>query len=125
MESLHGGRRRLFACGIQCLMIEAIKSKRPPHIFLREWRKKHEGLSQERLGERIGANKAQVSNWESGERRPSSANQAALADALDIEVVDLFRHPDRPSADELLRAAPPDVFDKAIKMIRLLTGTEG
>lgn len=102
-------------------MVTKIKEKVPPHIYLREWRLKR-GLAQERLAERVNTNKAQVSNWENGKRRPDSKNQAALADALDIEVVDLFRHPDRPSADELLRGASEELRAKAIEMIKVLVG---
>jgi len=113
----------MFACSIRLGMIEIIKSKRPPYIFLREWRNKF-GLSQQRLAERVGVNKAQVSNWESGARRPSSQNQAALAEALGLEVLELFRHPDRPSADDLLREATPELQEKVIKMIRVMTGRD-
>ncbi len=105
-------------------MDEILAMKKPPHIFLKEWRKKHK-LGQEKLGERIGVDKPQVSNWESGKRRPNARNQALLADALGIEVVDLFRHPEDPSADELLRDEPPEVRKAAIEAIMTLKRLRG
>jgi transcriptional regulator with XRE-family HTH domain len=94
-------------------MIEAIKSKRPPHIFLREWRKKHEGLSQERLGERIGANKAQVSNWESGERQRKKLDGGSVSAKFQSELAAI-------GGDEkklrifLLRTATADIYQKLL-----------
>lgn len=102
-------------------MVAKTKPKSLPHIYLREWREKR-GLKQEGLAEKINSNKAQVSNWENGKRRPSSANQAALADALGVELVDLFRHPDQPSADALLRKASPEIREKVLNIIKVLLG---
>jgi hypothetical protein len=46
--------------------------------------------------------------------------QAAIAEALDIDPVDLFRHPALPSADALLRDQPPEVWNDAIKIIKAI-----
>ena len=39
------------------------------------------------------------------------------AEALDIDVMDLRRHPDRPSADALLWDQPREIIDLALKYI--------
>jgi len=78
------------------------------------------GLTQEQLAERLNTYKGQVSNWENGRRALTYQVQAALAEALDIEPSDIFRSPDRPSADELLRDVPPDVHRQAIELLRVL-----
>lgn len=96
-----------------------IGPRRPPRIFLAEWREAR-GLSQERLGDRLGVSKMTVSRWE---RNVASINvnvMSALAEALDIEPRDLFRHPDTPSADALLRNQPESIVDQAIAVIGAL-----
>ena len=45
---------------------------------------------------------------------------AALAEALAIEPQDIYRHPDQPSADALLRDQPPEIRDQAIKLINAI-----
>jgi len=90
-------------------------------MYLREWREECD-LTQEELGARMNTNKAQISNWESGGRRPSLKSQGALAAALGIEAGDLFRNPKTQSADALLRSVPPELRDKAINVIKALIG---
>lgn len=101
-------------------MIARIGSKHPRRMFLKEWRVKR-GLTQEQLADRIDTHKAQISNWENGNRNPGYAAQVALSEALDLDGPNaLFWHPDRPSADDLLRNAPPAVVDEAIEIIKVL-----
>lgn len=83
-------------------MTTRIGPRRQRRHFLFKWRKA-KNLTQEQLAERIGTYKAQVSNWESGKRDMTPNVQMALAEALDIEPGDLFRDPDQPSSEELLR----------------------
>lgn len=100
-------------------MVTRIGPKTPRRNFLAKWRQKRE-LTQEQLAERLGTYKGQISNWEGNKRNMGFAVQAALAEALDIEPSDLFRDPERPSADELLRDADPKVFNEAIEIIKVL-----
>jgi len=100
-------------------MVTRIGPKTPRRNFLAKWRQKRE-LTQEQLADRVGTYKAQISNWEGGKRSLSFDVQTALAEALDIEPQDLFRDPDRPSADELLRNASPQVLNEAIEIIKVL-----
>jgi transcriptional regulator with XRE-family HTH domain len=104
---------------ILCCMVTRIGPKQPRRNFLAAWRKKR-GLTQEQLAERVSTYKGQISNYESGTRKMGFEVQAALAEALDIEPTDLFRDPERPSADELLRDADPQVFNEAIEIIKVL-----
>lgn len=108
-----------------------IGPKKPKRIYLAEWREKR-GLTQKQLGERLDppVTDMTVSRWEKsarGDRGPNSAQmnddvKAALAEALQLEPEDLHRHPDRPSADELLRGAPQSVVDQAFRIIEALVG---
>lgn len=96
-----------------------IGPKRPHRLFLAEWREQR-GLSQEALASRLGTTHVTISRWETGKRRPDLNAQSALAEALDIEPVDLFRHPARPSADALLRDQPIEVQEQAIRLIQAI-----
>lgn len=96
-----------------------IGPKRPFRLFLAEWRERKE-LSQEALGGRLGVSDVTISRWETGKRRPDMNAQAAIAEALGVDVMDLFRHPDQPSADALLRDQPPEVQQQAIRLIEAL-----
>ena len=46
--------------------------------------------------------------------------RAAISEALDIELQDLYRHPDQPSADALLRDQPQEVREQVFKVIKAL-----
>lgn len=67
-------------------------------LYLAEWRK-HRGLTQQRLGERLGCDTMTVSRWERHETAITTDTIAALAEALggDLEPSDLFSHPDGPT----------------------------
>lgn len=91
-------------------------------LYLAEWRES-KGLTQEELGARLGpegVSGVTVSRWETGKRQPNLNAQAAIAEALDIDVTDLRRHPAQPSADALLRDQPQEIVDQAIKLIRAI-----
>jgi transcriptional regulator with XRE-family HTH domain len=96
-----------------------IGPRRPPRIFLAEWRESR-GLTQERLAERLGVSGMTVSRWERSAALLNTNVMAAIAEALDIEPGDLFHHPDRPSADALLRDQSPEVVEQALKLIRAI-----
>jgi transcriptional regulator with XRE-family HTH domain len=93
-----------------------IGPKKPLRLFISHWRE-NRGLSQEVLANRLGTSDVTISRWETGKRRPDENAQAALAEALDIDINDLRRHPDQPSADALLRDQPQEIRDQAIKLI--------
>lgn len=98
-------------------MPSRIGPRRPIRLYLAEWRTSR-GLSQERLAERLGTSDVTISRWENGRRRPDLNAQAAIAEALDIDVFDLRRHPDQPSADALLRDQPDEVRREALDYIQ-------
>ena len=81
-------------------------------LYLAEWRE-HRKLTQQQLADQLGSSSVTVSRWETRQRQPDLAAQAAIAEVLDIEVADLHRHPDQPSADALLRGQPQEIVDLA------------
>lgn len=96
-----------------------IGPKRPLKAYLAEWREK-KGLTQEQVAQRLGTSDVTISRWETGMRRPDDDAKAAFAEALGIEFADLYRHPDQPSADELLRDQPEEVVRQAMNVIRAM-----
>lgn len=100
-----------------------IGPKQPPKNYIAEWREKR-GLTQIQLGERLGTSDVTVSRWETGKRKPDLDAQAAICEALggNLQPVDLFRHPDTPSADALLRDQPQEIRDQAIRLIKAIIG---
>lgn len=100
------------------MAVPRIGPKRPRRIYLAEWRE-HRALSQKQLGERLGVTDMTVSRWERATSLLSTNVMAAIAEALSIEPQDLYRHPDQPSADELLRGVPPEVRQNAVEMLEL------
>jgi transcriptional regulator with XRE-family HTH domain len=98
-------------------MAARIGPRRPRRTFLAEWRELR-GHTQQELGDVLGVSDVTVSRWETGRALLNTDVLAAVAEALHIEPQDLYRHPDQPSADELLRGQPPEIVDAAIRMIR-------
>lgn len=105
-----------------------IGPRRPRRIYMAEWRD-YRGLTQKQLGARFDPPVADmtISRWEraaaAGRRLPNTAFMstdvlAAVAEALDCEPQDLYRHPAQPSADELLRNASPEEQARAVAIVR-------
>lgn len=65
-------------------------------------------MTQQQLGDRIGANKASISQWENGVYTPDAKNLSALAKALSVSVFWLMDGKGDP-AGQNLEIAPPDV----------------
>ena len=96
-----------------------------PH-YIREWRK-HRGLTQDQLAERIGIARSYLTKIETGKRRYDQPLLEAAAYALRCEPGDLItRDPTDPEGiwsiwDQL---KPPERV-RAIAVLRALTGTDG
>lgn len=66
----------------------------------------------------MGTTKASISRWERSTRVPTLTVLAAIADALDIEVAQIFMDPERPSADALLAGASERQKQTAIDLVK-------
>jgi transcriptional regulator with XRE-family HTH domain len=107
-------------------MVTRIGPKRPTRLFIAEWRKHRNDMSQEQLASRIGSTKSSISRWETGERDITLGALGAIAEALDCQVVDLYRDPARPSAESLLQGMDDTQRRQAFRLIEALrTGTDG
>lgn len=96
-----------------------IGPRKPVRLFLAEWRESR-NLTQQQLADRLDTSDVTVSRWETGKRRPDDDAKSAIAWVLGIEVVDLYRHPDHPSADALLRGQPVEIQDQGFRVIEAL-----
>lgn len=75
-----------------------LKNKQRRRHFIKEWRK-HRGMTQERLAERIGVAVSSISQLETMKQGYSQPTLEAIADALGCEPADLLmRKP--PSKDD-------------------------
>ena len=74
-------------------------------------------MKQQQLADQLGLTKGTISRSEARLGQPNLTAQEAIAEALDIDVMDLRRHPDRPSADALLWDQPQEIIDLALKYI--------
>jgi len=91
-------------------------AKKPVRLYLAEWREKR-GLTQQQLADRLETSDVTISRWETGKRRPDDDAKSAISWVLGIEVVDLYRHPEQPSADALLRGQPTEIQEQAFRVI--------
>jgi transcriptional regulator with XRE-family HTH domain len=103
-------------------MVARIGPKRPHRHYLREWRERR-GLTQQQLAERLDTGADQISRWESGKRGMSADVLFALSEALNIEVVQLFRDPASPSIDDLLIGKTQERWDQAHAVVKALVAS--
>lgn len=96
-------------------------------IFVREWRK-HRGLTQAQLAERIGIDQGQLSKIENRKRQYDEEFLALAADALRCEPVDLLiRDPTDPDGIwSVWDALAPTQRRQVVEMAKVLkrTGTD-
>lgn len=116
------GHSDLPSTGIRSGMVTRIGPKRPFQLFIKEWIE-FKQLDQQRVAERMGCEPGTLSKLISGKMRRTDEWLAAIAYALDIDVVDLFRDPERPSPADLLRDISPEDQERVVRVIRAMTGT--
>jgi transcriptional regulator with XRE-family HTH domain len=88
-------------------------------LFLKEHREA-KGLSAEQMGGRLEIERESVYRLEREPQRVRPDTQAAWADACGVEPEDLWRPPDRPSLDAMVKDAPDDVQKMAADIVRRL-----
>lgn len=84
------------------------------------------GLTLEQIAERAGLSPNYVGTIEKGKRDPSLSTVLALAKALRVAPADLFGGikelgPDGVEAGRLFEAAPPDVQDAILRLLRTVS----
>lgn len=98
-----------------------IGRQKQAHIYLKEWME-FRGLSDEKVASRLGIDRTTVWKWRTQPRRLTRDKIASLAVILDIEPMELYRPPSRPSLDAMVANAPPEVQEMAVDIVRRLVG---
>jgi DNA-binding XRE family transcriptional regulator len=104
------------------------RKKRPTHqrTFVKQWRK-HRGLNQDQLAERVGIGQNTISRLENGKIGYTQPIMEAIADALNCTVADLvIRDPTDPSAPwSIWESIPPVDRSQALKVLQAFTKKTG
>ena len=96
-----------------------IGGKRPHKLFIREWIR-YKRLDQKRLAERMGCEPGTLSKLINGRMERTENWLSIIAEGLDVSVPDLFRDPESPSPEDLLRSATPEQRRRAFVVIEAL-----
>lgn len=104
-------------------MVARIGPAKPVKHFVREWIEAR-GLDQKRLAERMGCEPGTVSKLLNDKAKMTTGWLARFAEALNTDIPSLFRHPDRPTPDDLLRNLPEEKRQEVIRVIKAMTGTD-
>lgn len=102
--------------------MDRIGPSKPFVHFIREWMDKKD-VNQERLAGRLEVESSTVSKLLTGRQRLSDKWLSAIAWALDVDVVDLFVDPNRPTRNELLEGLSDDQQATVIDLIKMLRKT--
>lgn len=106
-------------------VISQIGGKRPPRLYIREWMEEL-GVNNKKLAERMGRAESTVSKLlTAADPHPRAKTQqkvtvaylAEFAEALNLEVPQLFRDPKAPTRDELLKGYTNEQLTSAIQLI--------
>lgn len=101
---------------------DRIGPRKPHRHFIREWMKA-KGITQEKLADRMGISQGTVSKALKTKTVLTEEYLIGIADALDVEVADLFRDPASPTREELLRGLTETEKLTVIRMIEALRNT--
>lgn len=91
------------------------------HLYIEEWFQER-GLNDEKVGNRIGVDRATVFRWRKEQHRLNPQKIAALAEALNLEPEELWRPPARRSLDALVKDASDEVVEMAFDVVKRMAG---
>ena len=101
---------------------DRIGPRKPHRHFIREWLKA-KGITQEKLADRLGISQGTVSKALKSKTILTEEYLVGIADALDVDVADLFRDPASPTREDLLRGLTDTEKLTVIRMIEALRKT--
>lgn len=105
-------------------MATRIGQGRRAHLYIDEWFEER-GLNDTKVGERLGLHRSTIFKWRGNPSRLDPEKMAALAEALDIEITQLYRPPAEISLDEIAKDFTSDMKQTAADIVMRLgkTGT--
>lgn len=92
-----------------------------PHLYVDEWFAER-GVNDEKVGNRLGRDRATIFRWRKEQHRLNPDKIAALAKALDLEPEELWRPPARRSLDALVKDSSDDVVSMAFDIVKRMAG---
>jgi DNA-binding MarR family transcriptional regulator len=109
-------------CDNTRMVMARIGPHKPHRHFIREWMKT-KGVTQEKLADRLGISQGTVSKALKSRTVLTEEYLIGIAEALDVQVADLFRDPKSPTQEELLRGLSEPERQTVIRMIEALRNT--
>lgn len=95
------------------------------HLYIEEWFDAR-GVNDEKIGNRIGRDRATVHRWRKEQHRLNPDKIAELAAALDLEPAELFQPPSSgPSLDAIVRDSDPADREMIVDVVRRLATKAG
>lgn len=91
-------------------MVIRIRKHAKAHLYIEEHMAER-GLNDAGLGNRMGVSATTVWRWRKEQHRLDPAKMKHIADALDLDVRDLFSPPSRPSIDADVADLPQEDFE--------------
>lgn len=92
-------------------------------LFLTEWFQ-YRKVNDEKVALALGIDRTAVWKWRQDQNRLDPEKMRQLAAVLDCEPEDLWRHPDEPSADAILKGASPKDRARALGVLKRLVQPE-
>lgn len=99
-----------------------IYGRKQARLFIREWIE-FKKLDQRRVAERMDIKDGTVSKLINGHMQMTLTWLAGFADALDVEITDLFRDPNRPTQQDLLSGLNEEKRQQAEDYLKYLAAT--
>ena len=99
-------------------VVPKIGGRRPPRLYLREWMERR-GVTQMDIANRLDVKSSgTISKKLAKPMQMSIEWLSAFAYALDVEVSQLYHHPDRPTQEELLSGLDEPKRSMIVEMIK-------
>lgn len=103
-------------------MVTKIRQGARGHLYIDEWFEAKEATD-EKIANRIGVARETVTRWRGQQHRLNPQKIAALAAALDIDPIQLWSPPSRPSVDAMLTGHPDDMARQAAELVGVILKT--
>lgn len=103
-------------------MVTRIHKNAKAHLYIEE-HMQAKGLSFDDIGGRMDVSRTTVWRWANEQWRLDPGKMEALATAIGLDSpIDLYRPPERPSIDAILKDAPQSVYEATLDVARRLAG---
>lgn len=107
-------------------MVTRIGGWRPPRLYIEEWMETIPGLDRKRLAERMGVAAGTITKKLTNPEKIDAKWLEGFRKALDLpSVTDLFRDPNAPTPDEMLKGLSDDQKEEVVRFADYLRQKTG